>query len=486
MNNKYVKRLALAAGMLAVAGTGAYADGVWQNINSQLKNPAFIPGWSGALAATGDGVAEVWCGAFELYQVLNDMPAGEYTLTANAFYRNADNEKSKEDMKDGKNHNAYIFLGTAEQAVEGLFDNNAEAPNSTGEAAAAFAAGKYLNTVKFNHPGGDLKLGIKDLGGYYNEWTCFDNFKLTGPEGDVAIVNCDFSEDLNVDKNQTVWNCINIDNSAKGPDANKLGGVYRKTNASPYNLGQDVELPAGKYRFGVQSFMRYGGAGNLNGKYITCKGDWAMVEGESPLDRHQNGTEAEADNAYIYVTNGWDTNDDGSKTKPVSEEFALDPEFGNKDGFYTQIKIKCIYDEKMDVYPDNETAEYTSWDQETNPGVNADGYHWEDSGFEYQAAKYFINNPDKYRNYVEFELTEPQTVWVGIKKDSKTPAEYWNPFRDFTLEKWVETQEGGIAGIAADNAPAVYYNLQGIRVNNPENGFFIVKKGNKTQKVLVK
>lgn len=46
----------------------------------------------------------------------------------------------------------------------------------------------------------------------------------------------------------------------------------------------------------------------------------------------------------------------------------------------------------------------------------------------------------------------------------------------------------GIKGVTEDNvdAPAVYYNLQGIRVANPENGVYILRKGNKATKILVK
>lgn len=45
----------------------------------------------------------------------------------------------------------------------------------------------------------------------------------------------------------------------------------------------------------------------------------------------------------------------------------------------------------------------------------------------------------------------------------------------------------GIEGIEADNAAGVeYYNLQGLKVENPENGLFIRKQGNKVSKVLVK
>lgn len=49
------------------------------------------------------------------------------------------------------------------------------------------------------------------------------------------------------------------------------------------------------------------------------------------------------------------------------------------------------------------------------------------------------------------------------------------------------TQEDGINNVAVDNnAEAVYYNLQGVRVANPQGGIFIVKRGNEVSKVLVK
>lgn len=45
----------------------------------------------------------------------------------------------------------------------------------------------------------------------------------------------------------------------------------------------------------------------------------------------------------------------------------------------------------------------------------------------------------------------------------------------------------GIEGIVADdNAPVEYFNLQGVRVANPENGLYIRRQGSKVQKVLVK
>ena len=38
---------------------------------------------------------------------------------------------------------------------------------------------------------------------------------------------------------------------------------------------------------------------------------------------------------------------------------------------------------------------------------------------------------------------------------------------------------------ADENAPVEYYNLQGVKVANPENGIFIKKQGNKATKVVL-
>lgn len=44
---------------------------------------------------------------------------------------------------------------------------------------------------------------------------------------------------------------------------------------------------------------------------------------------------------------------------------------------------------------------------------------------------------------------------------------------------------GGISDISSDNAPSVYYNLQGMQVTNPATGqIYIVKNGNKVSKVI--
>lgn len=47
--------------------------------------------------------------------------------------------------------------------------------------------------------------------------------------------------------------------------------------------------------------------------------------------------------------------------------------------------------------------------------------------------------------------------------------------------------DSGVGNIVVDqNAPVVYYNLQGVRVANPENGLFIRVQGNSTSKVFIR
>ncbi len=57
-------------------------------------------------------------------------------------------------------------------------------------------------------------------------------------------------------------------------------------------------------------------------------------------------------------------------------------------------------------------------------------------------------------------------------------------FDNLTL--WVSNDPAGVEAIEIENAPAVYYNLQGVEVANPQNGLYIVKQGNKVSKQLIK
>ena len=56
--------------------------------------------------------------------------------------------------------------------------------------------------------------------------------------------------------------------------------------------------------------------------------------------------------------------------------------------------------------------------------------------------------------------------------------------------KWQAEGSAGINDIVVDETeatgPAVYYNLQGVEVAYPENGIYIVLRGNKVTKEIVR
>ena len=76
----------------------------------------------------------------------------------------------------------------------------------------------------------------------------------------------------------------------------------------------------------------------------------------------------------------------------------------------------------------------------------------------------------------------PVYVPAGSINDYKAAAE-WKSFTNYQPlgnTSAIETIE------AADNTEAVYYNLNGVRVDNPTSGLYIKRQGNKAVKVRVK
>ena len=95
-------------------------------------------------------------------------------------------------------------------------------------------------------------------------------------------------------------------------------------------------------------------------------------------------------------------------------------------------------------------------------------------------AKYFYfkdaNDPDKMvlgqAGDVQWEITKDSSYTVTAN----------------TLDNSISIKDvtSGVAAIATDNAQAVYYTLDGVKVNNPAKGLYIVKQGSKVSKVILK
>ena len=187
------------------------------DLTSSITNPNFdghvSTGWKGTAPAWGAGgqepsdVAEHYNKNFDTYQELTDMPKGVYMLSVNGFYRGSGDGWSE--YKDGTNKNGLIYaeadgktmtqpfttrwscLNT--DAMAGATDFGPEAaeasvtenevtyyaPNNPAAARLYFGKGWYQNQLFFSADGGAVKLGVKKTVSVTNDWTVFDNFKLT-------------------------------------------------------------------------------------------------------------------------------------------------------------------------------------------------------------------------------------------------------------------------------------------------------------------
>lgn len=86
----------------------------------------------------------------------------------------------------------------------------------------------------------------------------------------------------------------------------------------------------------------------------------------------------------------------------------------------------------------------------------------------------------------EYELVGPE----DFKRDMKIAADWTNVTVTVTIDgekvKMVcAAGEDGISAIEAENAPAIYFNLMGQRVANPENGVFVRVQNGKATKVIL-
>ena len=85
-------------------------------------------------------------------------------------------------------------------------------------------------------------------------------------------------------------------------------------------------------------------------------------------------------------------------------------------------------------------------------------------------------------------VNEEATITKGSSDDSKISATgTFNLTIDLVNMTFlaIDPLTVAIEEIATDNAPIEYYNLQGVKVANPENGIFIKKQGSKTTKVVL-
>lgn len=92
-----------------------------------------------------------------------------------------------------------------------------------------------------------------------------------------------------------------------------------------------------------------------------------------------------------------------------------------------------------------------------------------------------VENPDGTAT-MTFTLTADDIDVINAKKEFVVNADA------NLLSVYIpgDTSAIGNVGVNEENAPVEYFNLQGIRVDNPENGLFIRRQGNKVSKVIIR
>lgn len=87
----------------------------------------------------------------------------------------------------------------------------------------------------------------------------------------------------------------------------------------------------------------------------------------------------------------------------------------------------------------------------------------------------------------EFAVSGEAVYEVKVGGETITPEYGVYSFQVTDADTTIEIYDivSGVDGVTVDAGEVVYYNLQGVRVQNPENGIFIRKQGNKVTKVVL-
>ncbi len=173
------------------------------DITSLIKNPTFD---SSAADWTTDGtvgcepkygVAEFFGqGNVSLSQTLANMPAGDYTLKVQSFFRSRSPENACKQYEAGTDVvSASLFMGDESTTLCNIFDQaryvsaypswdwggayQRSTPNTLHGAEEAFLIGQYWNVLNATTSAdGDINIGLRIEGGSTSCWVPFDNFRL--------------------------------------------------------------------------------------------------------------------------------------------------------------------------------------------------------------------------------------------------------------------------------------------------------------------
>ena len=152
--------------------------------------------WNGTPSIGGDNTN--WCAerfntTFDVYQTIS-VPNGLYKVEVQGFYRNGGYADAAAKHVDGSEQLlAAVYANTAETPLQSIFTEagkvdagvttdgiDGKFPNSMTDASAFFSAGLYNNVVEnVAVVDGTLTVGVRKSEAVTNDWSIFDNFRIT-------------------------------------------------------------------------------------------------------------------------------------------------------------------------------------------------------------------------------------------------------------------------------------------------------------------
>lgn len=215
-----------------------------------LVNPDFSDGgtgWSGTeFTAASAGVAEHYYKDFDTYQILSNMPSGNYRFQCQGFYRYGGIEYAYSAHQDGweellaqlyVNDDASSFISLFAESDDYTYTPYTYPDNVWGANSAFNNDDNYHGNMVESRleQRGDLRVGMRKFTTVAADWTCFDNFKLYYLGGGTAIREV-------------------REESANSPvDVYTLSGIKVRGNVMPDEATNG--LPAGIYIIGKRKVV---------------------------------------------------------------------------------------------------------------------------------------------------------------------------------------------------------------------------------------
>lgn len=202
---------------------------------------------------------------------------------------------------------------------------------------------------------------------------------------------------------------------------------------------------------------------------------------------HPNPTTDLVGSGNFYI------NDDANNVRPAGSNGAAGSALNMKDFVYTWAD-KAV--EGSEFFADD-CKDTTVWYDEAAGEDETATPHWNPYRWQVNEVDFGMNGEDVdeawgYAPRLKMELnggflnTGGAILFRNLKFSEVKDEAIVAPAHRVTWNWYTIGGAAGVENVAADysNAPAEYFNLQGVRVNNPENGIFICRQGNKVTKVV--